>query len=164
MAKDPQARWGFGADEISKESHTFIESVREMVTRETCVMGVRASRKSDFFWYAQEAAQEDGKPEEQCYMGTRVRLRNGTLSLDWYRNKFSTVTAQKGRQKKVFSTHIRKSTKQGHGNELLKGQPAWAVDIIGEVEKEYQRIRKQTEVLGKMKRLLRDYEALLKAD
>jgi hypothetical protein len=34
-AKDPQARWGFDADEISKESHTFIESVRELVTRET---------------------------------------------------------------------------------------------------------------------------------
>jgi hypothetical protein len=163
-AKEHSVRWPFTEEVIKAESTEFVQRIRGLVEAETLLLGVRATKKADYFWIAQEESWEGGNEEEQCYMGTRVKNTNGTITLEWFKNNFRTIQTPKGKRKQVFSEYIKKDTKGGYGAMLYRGQPKWAQEVMREVEGEYQRVRKRTEILGKMKRLMRDYEALIEVD
>jgi len=48
-----------------------------------------AQDTANIYWEVQREARNDPNVQEPCFVGTRVRLKDMTLSAEWYRNRFS---------------------------------------------------------------------------
>ena len=91
-------------------------------------------------------------------MGTRVRILNGSLQMEWFRNR---TRPDQGAGKQVFSTHLKKGKGYRYSDSLFKKEPKWARDAIKLVEDRYELLRKRAAILSAMRKNLRDYEQLL---
>ncbi len=112
----------------------------------------------DYYWEGNESAREEGVAEELSFVGTRVRILNGSLQMEWFRNR---TRPDQGAGKQVFSTHLKKGKGYRYSDSLFKKEPKWARDAIKEVEDRYELLRRRAAILSSMRKNLRDYEQLL---
>jgi hypothetical protein len=147
--------------ELKASSLSFVQSVRHSTLQEIHSLSIQGKCNANLFYQTQLAAREEGGPDEQSYLGTRARVKGGSLCLEWYRNRFRIVQTPRGAKKKVFSQYIPKNRADGYTSATFSKEPQWARDVAAEVEGEYQKLRKRGEILGKIKRLLGEYEKLV---
>lgn len=153
-----EERSAFTEQMLEKESRDFIRSVRALLEHELLASAVDARMQADKYWEANESAREDGIAEELSFVGTRVRILNGSLQMEWFRNR---TRPDQGAGKQVFSTHLKKGKGFRYSESLFKREPKWARDAIKDVEDRYELLRKRAAILSSMRKNLRDYEQLL---
>lgn len=104
---EAEARAEFGIDALEQDDREYVSVLRKLTERQLSVIELTARQQSDYFWATNTIMQNEGSPDEQCRIGTRVRIVNGTFQATWYRNRF--VDAGPNATKKtVLSTHLKK--------------------------------------------------------
>lgn len=151
-------RFAFKEPMLEKESREFIRTARTLLEHELLVSAVDARKQADYYWEGNVSAREDGVAEELSFVGTRVRILNGSLQMEWFRNR---TRPDQGAGKQVFSTHLKKGKGYRYSDSLFKKEPKWARDAIKLVEDRYELLRKRAAILSAMRKNLRDYERLL---
>lgn len=151
-------RFVFTEPMLEEESREFIRTARTLLEHELLVSAVDARKQADYYWEGNESAREEGVAEELSFVGTRVRILNGSLQMEWFRNR---TRPDQGAGKQVFSTHLKKGKGYRYSDSLFKNEPKWARDAIKLVEDRYELLRKRAAILSAMRKNLRDYEQLL---
>lgn len=144
--------------DLSLEAETFLHSVDTLVEHELKILALEGKKYSDGFW----AESEQAKLEKlaNCYIGTRVRLLKGTVSLEWYRNTTRPAMGE-GKPKQVFSKYLPRGASARYPTRYFEREPQWAKNAITFVEDGYEKIRKRVEVLQNIRREMRKYEKLV---
>lgn len=148
----------FKESKLEEESREFIRNARTLLEHELLVNAVDARKQADYYWEANESAREEGVAEDLSFVGTRVRIINGSLQMEWFRNR---TRPDQGAGKQVFSTHLKKGKGFRYSESLFKKEPKWAREAITVVENRYELVRKRTAILSAIRKNLRDYEQLL---
>lgn len=148
----------FKESKLEEESREFIRNTRTLLEHELLVNAVDARKQADYYWEANESAREEGVAEDLSFVGTRVRIINGSLQMEWFRNR---TRPDQGAGKQVFSTHLKKGKGFRYSESLFKKEPKWAREAITVVENRYELVRKRTAILSAIRKNLRDYEQLL---
>lgn len=151
-------RFVFTEPMLEKESREFLCTARALLEHELLVSAVDARKQADYYWEANESAREDGIAEELSFVGTRVRILNGSLQMEWFRNR---TRPDQGEGKQVFSTHLKKGKGFRYSDALFKKEPEWARKAIAQVENRYELLRRRAAILSAIKKNLRDYERLV---
>lgn len=151
-------REAVGFAEIESMSRGFIaDSLRHLET-ELQALVLDAQKAADAFWATVEEARQDG--EKPGFLGTRVRLKNGTLEAVWYRNRFYSGPKEKGEKARFFSDHIRKGSGPSYPKATFNKCPAWERQVCEMVEARYTNLRERAALLTNMRTSLRVYERL----
>lgn len=148
----------FTDQRLEEESREFICSVRALLETELLVSAVDARKEADGYWGANESAREEGIAEDLSFVGTRVRILNGSLQMEWFRNR---TRPDQGAGKQVFSTHLKKGKGFRYSDSHFKKEPKWARDAIKKTEDRYELLRKRAAILSSMRKKVREYEKLL---
>lgn len=148
------------ADQLEAEGRKFVSEVRTQVDHALAVLAVEAQKEADMYWSAHKIAREEASEDEQGRVGTRVRIIGVSLVAEWYRNRF--VERVPGQKKRVLSTHIKKGRGHAYSMSHFKKEPAWAQELIQQVESRYAMIRQRAAALAKVRRALNEYERLTK--
>lgn len=152
-------RSDFGIEAVEREEREFVAKVRDPISHLLQVIALSARQSGDIYWVTNKMTREEGLPEEQCRVGTRVRLVNGNLVAEWYRNRF--ITDPAASKKTVLSTHLKKGKGFKYSMANFAKEPEWAKQVIQEVEDQYALHRQRAAVLSDIKRSLNEYEKLL---
>ena len=110
----------------------------------------------DDYWRRLKAEQKNHAASEKARIGVRVRRREASLSfsIEWFR---MAMIRENGRIKPIA-----RYLKKGPGyryplGRLLQGEPEWEADLVAELETEFADIRKQIDLLGKIRDALQSY-------
>lgn len=146
-------------DRLEAEGRRFVSEVRSKLDHVLAVLAVEAQQEADMYWNAHKSAREEASEDEQGRVGTRVRILGVSLVAEWYRNRF--VEQAPGQKKRVLSTHIKKGRGHSYSMSHFKKEPAWAQELIQQVEGRYTALRQRATALAKIRRALNEYERLL---
>ncbi|EFB1672062.1 hypothetical protein FJQ34_06965 [Escherichia coli] len=146
-------------DLLEEEGREFVAEIRSKLDHALAVLAVEAQQEADMYWNAHKSAREEASANEQGRVGTRVRILGVSLVAEWYRNRF--VEQVPGQKKRVLSTHIKKGRGHAYSMSHFKKEPAWAQELIQQVEGRYAVLRQRASALAKMRRALNEYERLL---
>ncbi|RIJ70381.1 hypothetical protein D1505_24945 [Escherichia coli] len=146
-------------DLLEAEGREFVAEVRSKLNHALAVLAVEAQQEADMYWSAHKSAREEASEDEQGRVGTRVRILGVSLVAEWYRNRF--VEQVPGQKKRVLSTHIKKGRGYAYSMSHFKKEPAWAQELIQEVETRYAALRQRATAIAKIRRALNEYERLL---
>jgi len=141
-----------------KFARDFVATMRTHVHDEVERLVQTANEHADLYWSILKEARSNPAEHDPCSIGTRVRLKDLTLSAEWYRNRFSRDSHGATR---MYSEYIRKGTGSRYSMTAFKREPLWARQVIEMVENRYANLRQRSEVLGKINRALNEYEKLL---
>jgi len=146
--------------DLDRDSKDGLNAVRAYLQKELGKVALIAQKSADAYWSVIKEARVTEDKKNQCMIGTRVRFMgaSSTLAAEWYRNRFS---MSKGGSSRVYSEYIRKGQGHRYSMTAFKSEPYWARQVIEMVENRYALLRKRAEILGKVKRLLVEYEELL---
>jgi len=164
LANSPEAetRADLSLEECNEASDQNRAAIQRALHTELLVVTTHARKLADSFWAMNHAMREENDPELQGYFGTRARLRDNTLSIDWYRNYF--IRDKVTGKKRPISKHIAKGEGFRYSNRSFKGAKEWEQEVIAEVEDQYAVLRKRAHLLRGMRRAMSEYQALMKEE
>jgi len=144
--------------EFKQACEAQIERMNNYITNEFNCIYVSGKQYADWFWTMKEIMTEDGG--EYSRFGTRVKIKSGSISFEWYRNRVA-PQVESGK-KRVYSEYLPKGVNSdGYPLSTFKNALEWENKIIREVESRYVVLRKRAKVLSKMRSNLKEYERLL---
>lgn len=141
------------------EARVYVRTAMSEVEREVALLAVDAQQTATAFWNLAISGRKDAPKEQRSYLGTRVRIINGSLNIEWYRNSVS-MNAD-GTVKNVLSNRIKKGTDFSYPKSVFAKEPEWIKETVEIAEKRYSKIRERAAILTKIKRNLREYEKLI---
>jgi hypothetical protein len=104
----------------------------------------------DDYWRRLKAEQNRHAGSEKARIGVRIRRRETCLSfsIEWFR---MAMIRQQG-QTKPIAHYLKKGPGYHYPmGRLLQGEPEWEAVLIEELETEFADIRKQIDLLGKVR-------------
>ena len=110
----------------------------------------------DDYWARLAQGQKQHDKTERGHIGVRIRRREQCLSfsIEWFRIK----KIRKDLADKAIAIYIRKGRSYRYPLEkMLKNEPDWEAEIIEELETEFSEIRRQVDMLGKIRDKVQDY-------
>jgi hypothetical protein len=144
---------------LCDRTESFLSSSKTLVEQELQTITLQARKYADAFWDANEAAREEGDPSSVCYIGTRIRVKQGTLQLEWFKNR-TRPDRGASKPKQVFSTYLKKGKGFRYSDQTFNKEPQWAQEEIQITEDTYALLRRRAALLTILKKTLRDYSAL----
>lgn len=141
------------------EAKEFVRLTMSEVEREVALLAVDAQQTATAFWSVATEGRTDTPKDQRSYLGTRVRIINGSLNIEWYRNAVSIHPG--GEVKSVISHRIKKGTDYAYPKTTFSKEPEWIKEVVEIAEKRYARIRERAAILTKIKRSLREYSKLI---
>lgn len=141
------------------EARIYVRTALAEVEREVALLAAEAQQTATAFWSFAIDARKDSPEGKRSYLGTRVRIIKGSLSIEWYRNGVS-FNAD-GTVKSVLSKRINKGTDFSYPKSSFAKEPEWIKESVEIAEKRYSKIRERAAILTKIKRNLRAYEKLI---
>lgn len=142
--------------DMEQESREFLCTVRSAIEHELLVTAVVGRDVADSWWTLSRHSMTMSETEP-TYLGTRVRIKNGSLQCEWFRNS----VRSEGSSKQVFSRYLPKGKGFRYPSHRFKKEPAWARELVEIVESDYEIVRKRASILSSITRALREYEALI---
>ena len=127
----------------------WIESKVDQLYREARVL-------VDDYWRRLKSEQKNHERSEQGRIGVRLRRREKCLSfsIEWFRMAW---IRQNG-QSKTIAQYVRKGAGYHYPlGRLLQGEPEWEAKLVEELENEFADIRKQIDLLGKIRDSVQSY-------
>lgn len=110
----------------------------------------------DDYWRRLKKAQNSRPASEQGRIGVRIRRRQAAMSfsIEWFR---MASIRQNGKPKPI--AHY---VKKGRGyhyplDRILQGEPDWEARLVEELEEEFVDIRRQVDLLGRIRDAMRNY-------
>ena len=143
------------------EARIYVRTAIAEVEREVALLAAEAQQIASAFWGLAISARKDIPDGKRSYLGTRVRMINGTLSIEWYRNGISFNSD--GTVKSVLSKRINKGLGCSYSKSAFAKEPEWIKESVEIAEKRYSKIRERAAMLTKIKRNLRAYEKLIES-
>jgi hypothetical protein len=110
----------------------------------------------DDYWRRLKAEQNRHAGSEKARIGVRIRRRETCLSfsIEWFR---MAMIRQQG-QTKPIAHYLKKGSGYHYPlGRLLQGEPEWEAVLIEELETEFADIRKQIDLLGKIRDAVQGY-------
>lgn len=110
----------------------------------------------DDYWRRLKAGQNQHAGSEKARIGVRIRRRETCLSfsIEWFR---MAMIRQQG-QTKPIAHYLKKGPGYHYPmGRLLQGEPEWEAVLIEELETEFADIRKQIDLLGKVRDAVQGY-------
>lgn len=141
------------------EARIYVRTAIAEVEREVALLAAEAQQTATAFWALAISSRKNTPEGQRSYLGTRVRMIKGTLSIEWYRNGVSFNVD--GTVKSVLSRRINKGTDFSYPKSAFAREPEWIKETIEIAEKRYSKIRERAAILTKIKRNLRAYEKLI---
>lgn len=141
------------------EARIYVRTAISEVEREVALLAAEAQQTATAFWSLAISARKDVPDNKRSFLGTRVRMIKGTLSIEWYRNGVS-FNAD-GTVKSVLSKRINKGTSCSYPKSAFSKEPEWIKESVEIAEKRYSKIRERAAILTRIKRNLRAYEKLI---
>lgn len=157
---DPETREDISLEECNDASIENLAAIQRALHTELYVVTTHAKKLADGFWALNHAIREEGDASLIGYFGTRVRLRDNTLSIDWYRNYF--IQDKATGRKRPMSKYIAKGEGHRYPKRAFKDAKEWEQEAIEQIEDQNALLRKRANLLRTMRRALADYEALMK--
>lgn len=145
-------------DEFKNACELQLKRLKDFIDNEFDCIYVTGKQYADWFWTMRDIMIDD--KNEFSRFGTRVKIKSGTISFEWYKNR---VTAPSSDSKKqVFSQYLPKGKDtDGYPLSTFKNALEWEANMIREVESRYVVLRKRAKVLSKMRMNIKEYERLL---
>jgi len=112
---------------------------------------------TDDYWRRWKAEKKKYEPAQHGRIGVRVRRRETTLSfsIEWFR---MAMIRQNGQQKSI-AQYLKKGVGYRYPLvRMLQGEPEWEAKLVEELETEFADIRKQIDLLGKIRGALITYQ------
>lgn len=106
-----------------------------------------------FYRLVRTRDRDDPDESDFCYIGTRVVFKDGTLSIQWLRNRY--VKQGEGKPSKVYSTYIKKGAGFSYSMSLFKREPLWVRELVEATEEDYTVLRERAASLTKLRTELR---------
>ena len=175
--EEAEARQEIPPEVLENVSHQFVRDKLLDISKEMEALCCRAMTEVDQFVAANEAAELGDRSTLRC----RVRKKPTTLEISWERqfyferksppNKDSKspcfVRMGNDGKKRLYglkSKHIRKGLSDRYSQKALTfdSEPQWATEIADQMENKFELIRRQTRMLGQMRKLLYHYDQLSK--
>ena len=128
---------------------TWIEAKVDQLHAETQVL-------VDDYWRRLKFEQKNHATSAKARIGVRVRRREACLSfsIEWFR---MAMIRENGRIKPI-AQYLKKGPGYRYPlGRLLKGEPDWEADLVEELETEFADIRKQIDLLGKIRDAVQSY-------
>ncbi len=150
-----------GAIEIDAqhEAQEFVRVALLEIESEIALLAVDAQQTATAFWTVAKEGRNSVSKDQRSYLGTRVRLISGSLSIEWYRNGVS--LGPDGKVKNLISKRIRKGMSFAYPKGSFDSEPQWIREVVIEAEKRYACIRERAAILSQMKRSLKRYAKLI---
>ncbi len=148
-------------EDYERDATEFIQFVSGLIGRELMRIGVDAQSQADVYWEQNRAMRETGEKKEQGRYGTRVRLKNSVLTLEWFHNPYR--TSKSGKKKPPLSQYIRKgrASYRYPKGAFADAKNTWEEDLIEQIEDRYAIQRIQASMLSEMRNLLRKYKTII---
>ena len=138
-----------GLEITEEEVMGWIENKIELIHSEARVL-------VDDYWRRLKKEQKNRPYSEQARIGVRIRRRQETLSfsIEWFR---MASIRQNGKTKPIA-----RYVKKGRGyryplDRILQGEPEWEASLVEELEAEFVDIRRQVDLLGRIRDAVRNY-------
>jgi len=110
----------------------------------------------DDYWRRLKNEQKQQAASEKTRIGVRIRRREASLSfsIEWFR---MAMIRQNG-QRKPIAHYLKKGSGYRYPlGRYLKTEPDWAAELVEELETEFADIRKQLDLLGKVRDAVQHY-------
>jgi hypothetical protein len=108
----------------------------------------------DDYWRRLKAEQNQHAGSEKARIGVRIRETCLSFSIEWFR---MAMIRQQG-QTKSIAHYLKKGPGYHYPmGRLLQGEPEWEAVLIDELETEFADIRKQIDLLGKIRDAVHGY-------
>jgi hypothetical protein len=143
------------------EARIYVRTAMAEVEREVALLAAEAQQVASAFWSLAISARKDVPGDKRSFLGTRVRMIKGTLSIEWYRNGVSFNVD--GTVKSVLSKRINKGISCSYPKSAFTKEPEWIKESVEIAENKYSKIRERAAILTKIKRNLRAYDKLIES-
>lgn len=158
---NPETLSGVSRDELLSESRQLIVQLEKIIDRETSLVYLDGLHAANTFWSIQkELLAQHNESDKPSRYGTRVRMLGNTVSATWYENRFYTD----GPNRRLYSNHIRINANGSYSVTRFPGLRDWEKEGLQAIENRYIDVRKRSEKLSRIRRLLKEYRALLADD
>ncbi len=137
------------------------EVMLNLLHQEVGKAGLTSRIACDAFWDVNQAHRDAAEIEGQQRIGTRVRVVNKTLSMEWYRNRFAPGD---GSKKSVFSTHLSRGKGLRYHRSLFQDEPDWSREVVEYTENVYANERLKLSILKEIRKHIKRYERLIKKE
>lgn len=110
----------------------------------------------DDYWLRWKAEQSKHETSQRGRIGVRVRCREEKLSfsIEW----FQLAMIRENGQRKSIAKYLKKGPGYRYPLvRILQGEPEWEAELVEELETEFADIRKQIDLLGKIRDALQSY-------
>jgi len=87
---------------LDSEHNEFIKNIQEQMDHALAVFAIEAQQEADVYWNENRIAQKEGLTNEQCRIGTRVRIIGVSLVAEWYRNHFFKNDSKQKKKRNQF--------------------------------------------------------------
>lgn len=152
------------APEIDYEGDAaaFVQLMQAEIDSEVALLAAEAQETVNQFWeLIKDRRSSTENKDDKTFLGVRVRLVKGTLSIEWFRNVILFDANKK--TKGVISNRLKKGLSSSYPKSSFASEPEWLRPVIASCEEKFTAIRERAAILTQMKRELRKYEKLLKA-
>lgn len=142
-----------------EQNREWLEKTLEELESKVEGLRVEAKRVIDEYWAFHLTQNEKMALKERSVLGTRVKVTDGNMAIEWYRNQY---VPKKGGGWQPLSKYIRR----GKGNRYAtRTLAAWAKDwelsLVLETEDRLAEIREQYACLSKTRFYLRKWLKIL---
>lgn len=144
---------GLEPSDLAAAYRAMLEQQLELVEQQLELMTAEARWHAGLFLGAAEASMDAGESDKFCRIGTRATYRDGTLSIQWLRNRY--VRQGEGKPSKVYSTYIKKGAGFAYSMNEFKREPGWVKEIVEVTEREYAALRERAASLRVVRTELR---------
>ncbi|MBO9471594.1 hypothetical protein J7355_16005 [Endozoicomonas sp. G2_2] len=118
----------------------------------------RAFAAAEAFWEAHHRNHKLRPKHEWGFIGVRVRLRNGSVQIEWFRAKYWQPRYRSGnhtrRQPALQYLPRGKSMRYSAAAFRRVRAKEWEIDLAMLFENEFEAIRRQSQMLGKVRRYI----------
>ena len=160
--------------DLENAEHRFVRNVYNNVAGHISALKLRALIVADKVVAAEKLARKDKEPRSNVRCRVRVTTSN-TLEISWYKlhsfriSESAAVVTGKTYRKNVDGkqitymvkgVHLKKGRLHKYPASRFKDEPLWARRLIEESEDRNEILRKQSEILTEIRRLLCRYDRL----
>lgn len=133
----------------------------ELIASEMTRLEQQASALADKFWKKHWQVRNEAERKDWGYVGVRVRSKNGTPEITWFRARYWKSRNKAGEKKSPTLEYLKKGLGYSYTAPTfrrVKARP-WEIEMAMALEVSFAALRREIAMLGKMRRYLHEYQS-----
>ncbi|MES1948858.1 hypothetical protein C84B14_15995 [Salinisphaera sp. C84B14] len=145
---------------MNERQEHLLDLVLEHLTGYADELKDQAMAGADQFWLKHHEVRKTRPKHEWGFVGVRVRQRAGAVMVEWFRAKYwqKRRSADGGESNMPALEYLARGKAMRysvHPFERVKAKP-WEIELAMELEKQFELIRRQSQMLGKIRRYIHE--------